>query len=88
MAINNLLTRLHCRCPCPTLRQFAKARDVCGFWLLVLSLPRPFRPPLLKNLLQKLLAGFVGAAFTAGQGSFGSYEAAFNDGFEDVGFAT
>ncbi len=68
------------------MRQFAEIRNISDFWFLVLSLSRPLRPPLRKNPLQKLFAGLVGAAFAAGQGGFGFYEAAFDGGFEDGGF--
>ena len=86
MAVNDAFTGLHGRGPRPTLREFAKVRYVVGFWFHVPDLPCPIRPPLLKNPLKKLFAGFVGAAFAAGQGGFGFYEAAFDGGFEDGGF--
>ena len=70
----------------PPVRRCNSSRITGGIWLLVLPLARPLRPPLLKNPLQKLLAGFEGAAFAAGEFGFGGDEAAFYGVFEDGGF--
>ena len=53
--------------------------------LFVLPLPIPFLAPFGEDAFEKLGAGFVGAAFLAGEFGFGGDEFAFAGGFEDGG---
>ena len=54
-------------------------------WLFVFSLSVPFLAAFGEDAFEKLGAGFVGAAFLAGEFGFGGDELAFAGGFEDGG---
>ena len=53
--------------------------------LFVFPLPIPFLAAFGEDAFEKLGAGFVGAAFLAGEFGFGGDEFAFAGGFEDGG---
>ena len=71
--------------PRPAARRTWQLYGIRRGWFFILATALPFSPVFGEDAFEKLGAGFVGAAFLAGEFGFGGDELSIAGGFEDSG---